>query len=283
MFRVSVFACVIVSVVSGCSNNDIDLTGPSLEFLSFSPAPQSGMVCGEVENGVIAIASEETLELSIRFTDNEALSQYKLEVHNNFDCHGHGGVEVPGFAIPPGVQNLTEDWEELDVVNLSGTDNTVDVSLTVPRNVTAGNYHFEIEAIDESGNENETGHIYSLIVANGNDLEPPVIHLDTPANMISIAKGSGIAFSGTVTDNQPLGQGGNGLLFLSYTNTSTGKVTTSEAVFAFDADTSLSYPFDFEFVIPGSLSTGTYQFTLHAHDGVRNIAAPRDIQVEITN
>ena len=67
------------------------------------------------------------------FRDNEALSQYKVDIHNNFDCHGHA--------------RSTQDWTVLEVLDIEGTEQRVSRSLSVPDDVTAGNYHFHVQVI----------------------------------------------------------------------------------------------------------------------------------------
>ena len=137
---------------------DPDTTDPTIEVVSITPAPASGMVCGEMEDYVITVNSTDTIEVTFRLTDDIELSQYKVDIHNNFDCHGHGKVE-------------TTDWYVISIEDVAGKDETITRRLPVPTNVTSGNYHFHMFATDAAGNNAESAVIYSLNVTNASDTE----------------------------------------------------------------------------------------------------------------
>ena len=279
----TVFIVTILSLIGlGCGKEDVDTASPTLQFGQLSPNPTTGTVCGSTEPNVFHLQSGEDLELSMTFQDDQALSQYKIDIHNNFDCHGHGGASAPGVNVP-NVNNQTEDWSILDIVNLSGTSQQVNVTLPVPQNVTPGNYHFQIQVIDESGNDNGQGNIYSLIITNPIDDIAPVIDATEPMGPLTLSKGSDITFKGTVTDNHSLSDGGNGLLFVSYTDLSSGNTFTTDAVFTFDQSVDKTFDFDFQYTVPVTLTNGEYLFSLRAHDGLRNVAAPVHVNVTVTN
>ena len=176
----------------------------------------------------------EQLKFDVIFKDNEALSQYKIDIHNNFDCHGHGGGSAPSVA-PPNVENQTIDWSIIDIQNISGTSAPVNRTLDVPENVTAGNYHFQIQVVDVSGNDNPAANFFALKIKNPLDDTPPQISVDEPANSsFSVKKGENIRFIGQVTDDRSLSDGGNGVLYLAYTDLSSGNTFTTDQVFVFD-------------------------------------------------
>lgn len=265
-----------------CGGEEIDVAAPTMEILSLDPLPQPGLICGTMEDTVFSLRNGEQLQFSVIFRDDAGLSQYKIDIHNNFDCHGHGGGSTPAITIP-NVNNQTEDWTVLDIGDLSGAESQLTKALAVPDNVTAGTYHFQIQVIDEAGNDNPLSNIFALKVLNSRDEESPVISAAEPSGSFSVAKGASIHFEGEVTDNYSLSEGGNGLLFLTYTDLSSGNTFTTNSVFPFDNAVEKSFPFSFDYTVPATLKAGNFRFTLRAHDGVRNVAEAVHFEVEVTN
>jgi len=275
---IAVFASILI--FSACDDDSVDVTPPEIDIQGFTPAPSPGMICGTMEDSVFTLKGGEALGFVTTFRDDGALSEYKIDIHNNFDCHGHGGAATPGIN-PPGVENQTTDWTILDITPLNGKEAQVARTLNVPENVTAGTYHFQIQVLDESGNDNPLANFYSLQVFNPIDIAPPSITVSSPSGGFSVAKGESINFQGEVADDFSLSQGGNGLLFLSYTDLSSGNTFTTDAVFPFDGSVDKNYSFDFDYTVPGTLTSGNYIFTLRAHDGVRNVAEVVEFEVEV--
>lgn len=241
------------------------------------------MICGQQEDTVFQLRGGDTLYFNIEFEDDVALSEYKVDIHHNFDCHGHGGGAAPGFS-PPTQEGLTQDWSVLETYPLQGSKDQVERWLVVPESVTAGNYHYHIQVLDEAGNDSPFTTFYSLQLQNPTDTQAPSIHIDTPVSQsLSASKGEAIRFSGRVSDNAPLSQGGNGLLFVTYTDPRSGNTFTTSVVEPFAADVDEDYFFDTALNIPSTLVSGDYLFTVRAHDGVRNVAEPVDFQINVTN
>lgn len=263
---------IILLLICGCGENNIDLSPPTIEILNYTPIPVQDEICGNQEPNVFQLTGGNELSLDIMFSDDKALTQYKIDIHNNFDCHGHGGGVAPSIATPS-VNNQTVDWSVLDIHDISGLTASVNKTLNVPQNVTAGNYHFSIQVIDESGNDNPNANLYSLKIKNPLDDVAPQISVQQPSNSsFSINKGNAIRFTGQVTDNRSLSDGGNGVLYLSYTDLSSGNTFSTNEAFAFDANVDDVFDFDFEYTVPQTLVSGSYRFSLGANDGVRNVA-----------
>ena len=267
----------------GCGGENVDLNPPTLDVVSYIPAPVEDEICGTQEPVVFRLEGGDKLTLDVVFTDDVALSQYKIDIHNNFDCHGHGGGSAPAVSIP-NVDNQTTDWSVLDIQDISGLTSPALRTLNVPDNVTAGNYHFHIQVIDESGNDSPFANFHSLKIKNPLDDVPPQIDTQVPSeNSFSAKKGEAIRFAGQVTDNRSLSSGGNGVLYLAYTDLSSGNTFTTDQAFPFDQSIDTSFDFDFEYTVPQTLVSGNYRFSLGANDGVRNVAQFVFFEVEITN
>lgn len=272
-FQLHLLAMLAIVSIIACGKDNTDLTPPTIQELSYTPQAVAAEICGSEEATVFELIGGQDFKYNLQFTDDQALTQYKIDIHNNFDCHGHGGGSAPNIAVP-NVDNQTTDWTVLQIFNISGTSATVDERLQVPDNVTAGNYHFHIQVIDESGNDSPFSNFYSMKIKNPEDDIAPTITLDQPAsnNNIQIQRGESIRFAGKVTDNRALGLGGNGVLYLAYTDLSSGNTFTSDKAFAFDNNVGTEYNFDFEWTVPQTLVSGNYRLSLGANDGVRNVA-----------
>ena len=268
--------------IVGCGDADVDVTPPSMEVMAYVPTPVDDDICGAEEPVVFQLTGGDQLTFDVIFSDDEALSQYKVDIHNNFDCHGHGGGSAPKVVVP-NVPNQTTDWTVLDNQDITGTSSPVKRTLDVPQNVTTGNYHFQIRVVDESGNDN-SANFFALKVKNPLDSMPPQITVETPtSNSFSVKKGGSVRFVGQVTDNRSLSDGGNGVLYLAYTDLGSGNTFSTNEVFVFDENVDKSFDFDFEFTMPQSLTTGSYRLSLGANDGVRNVAPFQFYEVEVTN
>jgi hypothetical protein len=254
-------------LLSGCKSG-ADLEAPQMEVIRFDPAPRQGMVCGEPSEEVFFVASGESLNFEVLFTDNDELSEYKIDIHSNFDCHGHA--------------RKTEDWSVLEIGELDGNAHSLSHSIRVPDDVTAGAYHFQIQVTDKSGNDNPFANYYAIVVTNKKDTVPPVLSLTAPAAAsFSVQRGTELRFSGTLTDNYSLGEGGNGKLLLTYNQGTGGNVFTAvEQNFPETEGTSRN--FDFGFTVPNTLVVGTYTFVLSGYDGVNNESTRARFTVEVT-
>lgn len=274
---------LLLFTVLSCGDTEVDITPPMVESMTFNPEPEAAEICGSIEPEVFLLTGGEQLTFDALFTDNEALSQIKVDIHHNFDCHGHGGGAAPSLVVP-NVNNQTEDWTVLTIDDITGTSWNAEQILNVPENVTAGNYHFHIQVIDEAGNDSPFSNFLSLKIKNPLDSTAPGIAVDLPAGKsFSAAKGESVQFAGQVTDDRSLSEGGNGVLYLAYTDLSSGNTFTTDQAFAFDENVETTFDFDFEFTIPQTLTTGSYRFSLGANDGVRNVAPFQFFEVEITN
>lgn len=272
---------LFVVLAIGCGKEDVDLVAPTMEVLSYVPSPIEAEICGSQDPVVFILNGGDDLSFESIFQDDVALSQFKIDIHNNFDCHGHGGGSAPSTSVP-NVENQTTDWTVLEIGNITGTSAQVNKALTVPENVTAGNYHFHIQVIDESGNDSPFANFHSLKITNPIDAIAPEIAVQEPSNSnFTVQKGAKIRFQGQVTDNRSLSDGGNGVLYLAYTDLSSGNTFSTDEVFPFDENVYTHFEFDFEYSVPQTLVAGSYRFSLGANDGVRNVAPFVFFDVEI--
>lgn len=239
--------------LGGCA--DPDTTSPELSIQNMTPAPTTIELCGTTEPNAVPISSNDTLRFDLVLADDQGLSQYKIDLHSNFDCHGHARV-------------ATTDWYVIDIVDVSGTDATIPVSIPVPSDVTAGAYHFAVQATDEAGNDARSA-IFSLVVLNATDTVPPTLNITAPGNEITVLKGSALQFTGTVEDNMPLGTDENGRVEIRYRQSGTSSFTTLTTE-TFSETVSTTFQLNLSAVIPSTLASGAYTFDVRAYDAVNN-------------
>ena len=276
-----ILVLVSIMIIVACGESAVDVTPPTMDVVSYTPEPVEDEICGSLEPTVFRVVNNQDLVFDVVFNDDEGLSQYKVDIHNNFDCHGHGGGSAPSIPVTD-VENQTTDWSVLDIQDISGESAPIVRTLTVPDNVTAGNYHFHIQVIDESGNDSPFANFNAIKVQNLDDTEAPQITVQEPAaQSFSMSKGETIRFVGQVTDNRGLNLGGNGILYLAYTDLSSGNTFATDQAFSFESVTGQVYDFDFEYVIPQTLVSRTYRYSLGANDGVRNVAPFVFFEVEV--
>lgn len=261
---------------AGCNSN-ADLELPDLQFLSASPTPRPDTICGQVENSVYHMTGGDTLAMDLLLTDNEALSQFKVDIHANFDCHGHA-------RLAQAAGENTQDWSVLALENLSGTEVEHSVRLVAPTNPTSGTYHFQLQVVDKAGNSDATAYVYSIILHHAEDSIAPVLTLNSPSpgSNLTLARGAEVRVTGTVSDNRSLGEGGNGAVKLTYIREANGnQYTAGESLIP--AETGDSFAYDIGYTLPGTLIPGLYMFQVQAWDGVNNASQRLAFSVEVTD
>jgi hypothetical protein len=243
-------------LLAGCTKDE-DTTAPTFNIVSITPNVGTGTVCGEVATNVIAVTGGNNVVVNFTVGDNEALGQYKIDIHDDFDCHGHEGERT----TPPNI------WTVQDVVDITGKEQTISRTLAVPANVRAGNYHFQIKVLDEEGNENNNTPVYTLQILNPSDTQSPELVVNSPATRdITLQRGDILTVSGVATDNMALEGGKWELIY----ETPTGDRVTAQT-YTFVAADGMSKAFSLDFTIPNSFTTGEYHFELKLYDNVGNV------------
>lgn len=165
-----------------------------------APAIGEVRINNELAGEHIHIDAGSTINLSITTRDNDELGQLKIDIHGNSDGHSHEGDDGHDDhgALAQGF------WEELQIVELGGQEQTVQASYQVPSTV-AGEWHLSLRVLDASGNESPE-RIIELDIDN-DDL--PVLNLTTVngldyEDMIMVAQGDPITLVGSASDDNGL-------------------------------------------------------------------------------
>ncbi len=254
----SIIKCIPLLLLWACNedgptNEGPDIQSPVIEVISSDPQAGEGMICGSEESNVIRVTTGNEINLSLTFSDDRNLSQYKIDVHNNFDCHSHG--------------RLAASWQVLRIEDVSGKKMTIDKVLAVPEDASAGDYHLQILCIDESGNEAEPV-LYSIQVENSIDSIPPELLLSEPSSDdFAVSKGSDIKFQGTVIDNYSLG---TGRVEITYTDPEGTEFSPIQQIFP-DSQGEEAIV-DLTFTVPDFAISGQHQFVIRVYDRFNNAA-----------
>jgi hypothetical protein len=278
-YKTGLFLLLVTLAVS--CQKDIDVIRPELMLQNFSHPMISAQICGQTEDNVFLLMGGEILEFDAIFSDDNELSQYKIDIHHNFDCHGHGDGVAPGVVAPVS-SGSTTIWEKLEVVDLTGSKVEKSFQLKVPENVTAGDYHFSIQVIDQSGNEPENTDIFSLKISNPNDTLRPILQINEPqSQQLIMERGNKLKVNGSLIDNAPLNQGGNSMVFLSYLDLTSGNSFSTNAFVQFNDVDAATANFELEYTIPLVWPRGNYRIFIGGFDGVRNPSEVFRIELEV--
>lgn len=246
-----------------CGEEDIDKLPPQILEGNIHPQPATGVFCGTLENNVIFAQSGDSIIFGLTFRDEGELSQYKMEVHEAFDCHTHRGNTV--------------DWVEKKVITITGTEYQVQEQLYIPTNVTAGNYHCYFSAIDAAGNTTEPVY-YLLSIQNSADVIAPTITMTAPATSSVIThNGDTLRFEGVLNDNTVLSGGRLDLIYFS-------SFSSPLSAHVINLDTTVlgnNYNFVLEYAIPANLGHGSYDFEVKGFDAVGNAATKQEYRVRV--
>ena len=135
--NISVVCLAIFLFFSACDNESGDNVPPVI--LLVEPA----------EGAELHIGSDVHFDLEL--SDNEMLSSYKIEIHNNFNNHGHEKSSKVD-------EEETVDFSFQKSWDVSGLKNAFihHHEIVITENATPGNYHLMVHCTDAAGNESHT-------------------------------------------------------------------------------------------------------------------------------
>lgn len=239
-----------VMMISCDKDDDTDTTAPVIN---------SATIDGKEEGIEANVGNAMTFEVKV--SDNEALGQLKLDVHDAFDGHSHD-------------KSSGINWANVAIIDLSGTEQTVSHDMEIPTNATAGPYHADIYIIDAEGNEGEF--VERLVmIRNGSE---PVIDVTNPdfSGEVDITVGSILSIEGVVTDDTDLAEI---YIILEEEHDDSHKSTQEEPLYEMDFDlegaSDLTWDFQVDgnvnIAIPSTAEEGHYVLTVRAEDSEGNI------------
>lgn len=151
MKSISKYSYFLLSLLllASCSSDDSmdkDEEKPTISINYSGGFPQA---CTQLQKG-------QTYDFKARVTDNKALASYSLDIHHNFDHHTH---DDQGESCDLGpVKQAVNPLIFMQNYTIEGmqTSYEINVSLTIPNNIDAGDYHCQFSVIDETGWQSRT-------------------------------------------------------------------------------------------------------------------------------
>lgn len=135
----------------------------------------------------ITVQAGTQLSIDVSAVDNESVSQVKIDIHEVFDGHEHGKVQV-------------DPWTYVKILNTSGATVTVSDNPMIPTEVASGPYHVVLRVLDDNGNEGEFEE-REIVIENGSQ---PIVNVTSPVDEDVYQLGQTITPMGTVTDVEGL-------------------------------------------------------------------------------
>lgn len=166
---------LIELIITSCKRTKPDETVPSLIVSN----PTSGQTYNAGSN----------IELKALFSDDIALSQYKIDIHDAFDDHSHKMAVVP--------------WAAIIIEDLAGTSQSIIKEINIPSDAAAGRYDLLIYCLDAAGNESSFLEL-EINIINSVDIIAPDINISSPTSGNQFTVGDSIHIVGTITDDQML-------------------------------------------------------------------------------
>ncbi len=243
-----VTAFVLFFLVGCDKDHNDDLTPPAIHIVETIPELTSAEICEAQSDLVLPIEVGGTLEITMRFTDDVALGSAKIDLHHNFDCHGHKSTV----------------WSLIEIIELEGREAVVHRSFTPPDDVRPGLYHLGIMAIDEAGQE-AVPIFFDLVVRDTADTEAPEVILHQPTEGAQVSLNAPLLIEGEITDDVDLGTGGYDLIFISPTG-----IELSVARVDFPEDQGDHANFSHKYNIPAFVGPGEAEIKIVAHDWRNN-------------
>lgn len=255
-----ILSVVLAFFIYGCDRSKDDpqpsvpgVDSPLITIVEKSVPVETDVVCGETYDNVLRLASGSTLQMKLRLRSNHQLSQYKIDVHSNFDCHSHGRIST-----------TSTPWKLSKTVDIFGTDTTVLEKIFIPADASAGNYHFMIRLLDATGSEADFVE-YNAVVANLADTIPPVVSIVAPL-VDSVAAGGSIDIECRITDNRLLD---NGEYEIHFTDASGQEHEVAHDVFP--VGTGTDWDLQTTYQMPAHVAPGMATFHIEAYDAVNNM------------
>lgn len=245
------FSILAIGFSSCTKDDDDDSTAPSIK---------NATINGLDEDISISIGNE--LNFEALLSDDEALGQFKIDIHDIFDGHSHG-------------KKASTPWVYTQTFDLSGTSQNFQGKITVDNSATAGPYHSILRLIDEAGNESDFTEI-DFMILNGDEAQIAISAPDFSSE-VHLDKGDTLKIMGQITDNVDLEEI---IVRLEedHDSHSHGK-KQEDALYETDFDLTGSSDLTWDFqidgqmniVIPTSAESGDYIFVVIVKDNEGNL------------
>lgn len=137
-----------IIMLAACSKNEDEKKSIKMTVTADRPF-STEEICEHMESNVINVAPLDTFVLTIHLSSTEPLSQLKLSLHDAGDCHEH--------------ERPATEWTMNKVIDIEGTEVTIQDTIIIPIDVEHNNHHLDILALDESGYQSDAEELNVLV------------------------------------------------------------------------------------------------------------------------
>lgn len=162
----------------------------SLVSLAFFSCKKADSELPEIKNILVNGVTQtlnfspgESFVVTALISDNEELSQFKIDIHHDFDGHSH--------------KSMTVRYSKIVIKDISGSSYQLSETFELPDNASSGIYHGTITAVDKEGNQSLNQLFYFNVVR----AEQPEIVVTMPP---SVSAGTTWNPEGVVNTSVPI-------------------------------------------------------------------------------
>lgn len=130
----------ISTAITACNKNE-NLAKPEIHVESVTPSLTSTELCEHTVDNAIIVHPTDTITFSFHLVGQNELSQLKIDIHENTDCHEHDH------------EHKSAPFETIIIKNVSGNEAHLVEKVAIPEDAKASNYHIDIRLLDKMGNE----------------------------------------------------------------------------------------------------------------------------------
>lgn len=242
-FKISIIITLIATLLMACQG---DMEKPLIVINE--PSANAVIECGD------------TLTVDFSITDNEALNQFKIDIHGDHDGHSHGKL---AWLFPA--------FDTIIIENLNGISADRHIRIPTPANAWPGPYHVIVYATDQSGNEQITSRNITLI--NYTDTVAPTAQITSPSDAATLTN----PFLVTAQIQDLLSDGNAGevrtIKVLLVQGASEFLLGTFDEPGNFNgAYSQVTGNFSYSFNMPSGVSAGNYELEIEVYDSYFNHA-----------
>ena len=143
----SLTTAIVLFGAVACSSNDDSVKDTAKPVITDEGITANPVDCQVYNRG-------ESISFRYRFTDNQELGNYNLEIHNNFDNHTHG-TQGQSCELDQKKEATKNAFYYNKDFSIPSGSKAYDASqeIKIPATAEPGDYHFVIRVTDQTGNQ----------------------------------------------------------------------------------------------------------------------------------
>jgi hypothetical protein len=184
-----VSALLSILLITGCTTGDgdpIDITAPEIEVRQ--PVVGDYLMAGGY------------IQFEATFLDDLELGSYSIDIHDNFDGHGHG--RIAGINDDPSLIKWSSKNNYIIPEGYIMYNAQHDDDIEIPANAMAGPYHFIVQAVDQAGNATsyQDGSTVEMEILMTNDSQPVANITNLVDDELELEQGQPFMVEGDISD-----------------------------------------------------------------------------------